>query len=73
MLRIYMGQNGHMTTIGSLQEPEALGALWLDLLNPTVEEVKIGSRTSVSPSRRVTKWRKSSFRIASTMRTAPNS
>ena len=41
MLRIYTGQNGHLATIGSFQEPEALGALWLDLLNPTAEGVKL--------------------------------
>ena len=41
MLRIYTGQKGHLTTIGSFQEPEALGALWLDLLSPTAEEVKL--------------------------------
>ncbi|RWX58450.1 magnesium transporter, partial [Mesorhizobium sp. M4B.F.Ca.ET.089.01.1.1] len=41
MLRIYTGQNGHLTAIDGLPEAEALGALWLDLLNPTVEEVKL--------------------------------
>lgn len=41
MLRIYVGQNGHLTTVASLQEPGLPDALWLDLFNPSPEEVNL--------------------------------
>lgn len=41
MLRIYSGRNGHLTPVENLKEPSAVGVLWLDLLNPTPEEVAL--------------------------------
>jgi magnesium transporter len=41
MLRIYTGQNGHLSIVDALSEPLAGRAIWLDLLNPTAEEVKL--------------------------------
>lgn len=40
MLRIYAGQNGRFTTIENFDQPEASGAVWLDLLNASNEDVK---------------------------------
>lgn len=40
MLRIYSGQNGHLAPVENLQQPQDRVALWLDLLNPTGDEVK---------------------------------
>lgn len=42
MLRIYAGQNSRLVPIDSLQGAEATpSALWLDLLNPSAEEVRL--------------------------------
>ncbi|WP_028032697.1 magnesium/cobalt transporter CorA [Chelativorans sp. J32] len=41
MLRIYTSQNGHLTPVENFQRPEALGALWFDLLDPTHEEASL--------------------------------
>jgi len=40
VLRIYAGQNGRLATIDTLDQPEAPGILWLDLLNASNEDVK---------------------------------
>ncbi|MGC4025318.1 MAG: magnesium transporter CorA family protein [Mesorhizobium sp.] len=40
MLRIYAGQNGHLVPIAGLEALEGSRALWLDLYNPTADEVR---------------------------------
>lgn len=41
MLRIYAGQNGHLAAVAELETLQGSNPLWLDLFNPTVEEVRL--------------------------------
>lgn len=41
MLCIYTGRNGHLASVETLHDAEATGALWLDLLNPAPDEVRL--------------------------------
>ncbi|MCR5860507.1 magnesium transporter CorA family protein [Mesorhizobium sp. J428] len=41
MLRIFTGRNGHLALAENFHEIEATGPIWLDLLNPDADEVKL--------------------------------
>ncbi|MEP7456574.1 magnesium transporter CorA family protein [Phyllobacterium sp. SB3] len=41
MLHMYVGRNGRLSPVDSLQEPETPAPLWLDLFNPNADEVKL--------------------------------
>ncbi|HHZ08996.1 MAG TPA: magnesium transporter CorA family protein [Rhizobiales bacterium] len=41
MLRIYTGQNGHLAAVGGVEDIGNANVLWLDLLSPSPDEVKL--------------------------------
>ena len=73
MLRLYTRQADQLVPLENLPtDMHSVSCLWLDLITPTPEED--GSRSiSACRSPRAMRWRRSSYRPASTRRTARNS